>query len=42
MIGYLLGIDLATTALVTSVLMIIPLILGYFIKPFEAGKASDI
>jgi len=42
MIGYLLDIDLATTALITSVLMIIPLLLGYFIKPFEAGKASNI
>ncbi len=42
MIGYLLDFNLATTALVTSSLMIVPLILGYFIQPFEAGKASDI
>ena len=42
MIGYLLDINLATTALVTSSLMIIPLLLGNYIKPFEAGKASDI
>lgn len=42
MIGYLLDINLGTTALVTSALMVVPLILGYFIKPFEAGKASDI
>ncbi|MCW4048396.1 MAG: MFS transporter [Candidatus Bathyarchaeota archaeon] len=42
MIGYLLDMSLRTTALVTSSLMIVPLILGIFIKPFEAGKASDI
>ena len=42
MIGYLLDINLATTALVTSVLMFIPLLFGHYIKPFEAGKASDI
>ena len=42
LIGYLLDINLATTALVTSSMMILPLILGNYIKPFEAGKASDI
>ena len=42
MIGYLLDLGLGTTALVTSILMLIPLALGLFIKPFEAGKASDI
>jgi MFS family permease len=42
MVGYLLGFGLSTTALVTSGLMIIPLILGLLIKPFEAGKASEI
>jgi len=42
MIGYLLDLGLSTTALVTSSMMIIPLILGLLIKPFEAGKASDI
>ena len=42
MIGYLLDISLGTTALITSSLMIVPLILGNYIKPFEAGKASDI
>jgi MFS family permease len=42
MIGYLLGFSLRTTALVTSSLMIVPLLLGTLIKPFEAGKASDI
>jgi MFS family permease len=42
MIGYLLDINLAITALVTSSLMIVPLILGNYITPFEAGKASDI
>lgn len=29
-------------ARVTSSLMIVPLVLGLMIKPFEAGKASDI
>ncbi len=42
MIGYLLGVDLSTTAIVTSSLMVVPLILGKYIKPFEAGKASNI
>lgn len=42
LIGYLLGIGLKPTAMVTSALMIVPLILGLLIKPFEAGKASDI
>jgi len=42
MIGYLLGFGLRTTALVTSSLMIVPLLLGTLIQPFEAGKASDI
>lgn len=42
MIGYLLDLGLKTTALVTSSLLIVPLILGLLIKPFEAGKASDI
>lgn len=42
LIGYLLGFSLKTTALVTSGLMVAPLILGLLIKPFEAGKASDI
>jgi hypothetical protein len=42
MIGYLLDLGLRTTALVTSSLMIVPLVLGLMIKPFEAGKASDI
>ena len=42
MIGYLLDLGLGTTALVTSTLMIIPLALGLFIKPFEAGKATEI
>ena len=42
MIGYLLDLGLRSTALVTSSLMIVPLILGLLIKPFEAGKASDI
>lgn len=40
--GYLLDINLGTTALVTSSMMVLPLILGNYIKPFEAGKASDI
>jgi MFS family permease len=42
MIGYLLDLGLGTTALVTSSLILVPLTLGLFIKPFEAGKASDI
>ena len=42
MIGYLLDLGLKSTALVTSSLLIVPLILGLLIKPFEAGKASDI
>ena len=42
MIGYLLDLGLGTTALVTSSLMLVPLALGLLIKPFEAGKASDI
>lgn len=42
MIGYLLDFSLARTAMVTSILMIVPLLLGVYIKPFEAGKASDI
>ncbi len=42
MIGWLLGRGLGTTALVTSLLMALPLALGLLIKPFEAGKASKI
>ncbi|MFC1802511.1 MFS transporter [Thermoproteota archaeon] len=42
MIGYLLGFSLRSTALVTSSLMIVPLILGTLIKPFDAGKATEI
>lgn len=42
MVGYLLSFNLRITALVTSALMIVPLLLGLLIKPFEAGKASEI
>lgn len=42
LIGYLLGYSLATTALVTSSLTVVVLLLGLFIKPYEAGKASKV
>lgn len=42
LIGYLLGHSLATTALVTSSLTVVVLLLGLFIKPYEAGKASKV
>jgi MFS family permease len=42
LIGYLLEFSLRTTALVTSSLIILTLILGYFLKPYEAGKASKV
>lgn len=42
LIGYLLEYSLSTTALVTSALIVVTLILGYFIKPYEAGKASSV
>jgi hypothetical protein len=42
LIGYLLGYSLAATALVTSSLTVVVLLLGIFIKPYEAGKASRV
>jgi MFS family permease len=42
LIGYLLELSIATTALVTSALIFITLTLGYFLKPYEAGKASTV
>ena len=42
LIGYLLGHSLATTALVTSSFTVVVLLLGLFIKPYEAGKASKV
>lgn len=42
LIGYLLEFSLTTTALVTSSLIIVTLIIGYFLQPYEAGKASTV
>jgi MFS family permease len=41
-IGYLLEFSLTTTALVTSSLILVTLVIGYFLKPYEAGKASRV
>jgi MFS family permease len=42
LVGYLLGFGLSTTAFVMSCLMVVVLILGIFIRPYEAGKASEL
>jgi len=42
LIGYLLEFSITTTALVTSSLIFVTLLLGYFLKPYEAGKASTV
>ncbi|MBN2334852.1 MFS transporter [Candidatus Bathyarchaeota archaeon] len=42
LIGYLLGYSLRTTALVMSGLTVAVLVLGLYIKPYEAGKASKV
>jgi MFS family permease len=42
LIGYLLGYSMATTAAVTSGLTVIVLLMGLYVKPYEAGKASRV
>jgi MFS family permease len=42
LIGYLLEFSLTTTAMVTSSFIVFTLLLGYFLKPYEAGKASKV
>jgi len=42
LIGYLLGISLSTTVLVLSSASVVVLLLGLYIKPYEAGKASKV
>lgn len=42
LIGYFLGTSLRVTALVMSSLTVTVLIFGLFIRPYEAGKASNI
>jgi MFS family permease len=41
-IGYLLGISLRVTALITTAMIFIVLAIGIYIKPYEAGKASIV
>lgn len=42
LIGYLLGLGLPFTAFVMSCLTVVVLVLGLFIRPYGAGKASRI
>ncbi len=42
LIGYLLGIGLRTTVLALSSVSVVVLLLGLYIKPYEAGKASKV
>ena len=42
LIGYLLGISLSTTVLVLSSASVVVLLLGLYVKPYEAGKASKV
>jgi len=42
LIGYLLGIGLVPTVLVLSSASVVVLLLGLFVKPYEAGKASRV
>jgi len=42
LIGYLLGIGLRTTVLALSSVSVLVLLLGLYIKPYEAGKASKV
>ncbi|HUV53645.1 MAG TPA: MFS transporter [Candidatus Krumholzibacteriaceae bacterium] len=42
LIGYLLGISLSTTVLALSSVSVVVLLLGLYVKPYEAGKASKV
>jgi len=42
LIGYLLGIGLRTTVLALSSVSVVVLLLGLYVKPYEAGKASKV
>jgi hypothetical protein len=42
LIGYLLGIGLRTTVLALSSVSLVVLLLGLYVKPYEAGKASKV
>jgi MFS family permease len=42
LIGYLLGIGLRSTVLVLSSASVMVLLLGLYVKPYEAGKASRV
>lgn len=42
LIGYLLGIGLRTTVLALSSVSVLVLLLGLYVKPYEAGKASKV
>jgi len=42
LIGYLLGIGLRTTVLALSSVSVVVLLLGLYIKPYAAGKASKV
>ncbi len=42
LIGYLLGISLTSTVLVLSSASVVVLLLGLYVKPYEAGKASRV
>jgi MFS family permease len=42
LIGYLLGIGLRTTVLALSSVSVVVLLLGLYVKPYEAGKASRV